>query len=490
MTLDALLTGAPARDDLVVDGRGRFSTEQVESRVRTVTAALAARGAASGDRVAFHLPVGVDSVVAYRACWRIGAVAVALHPAAGSHQMAEALDQARPELMIAEPGSPPISTVPAVTMDRLGAAAGAAAHPAGADAAPSGPWSESTTADARADAVIMFTSGSTGRPRGVVHTHGSLAYKVGQLSEAHGLTRNDCALVPSPLAHVAGLLHGVLIPPAIGAKTVLMPRWDPEAALDLIERESVTYMVGPPTLFTTLMDCDPFDPARTASLRMISCGGAGVTPAFCERAAARLGVVVKRSYGSTEAPTIATSQFDDPVDRMIHTDGRAFGEARMRVDSDGELWLSGPELADRYLDPDDTEAAFVDGWFRTGDLATIDDGWVTITGRLGDRIIRSGENISAVEVEQHLEAHPAVLAAAAVAEPDERLGERVAAFVVAPGGFDLAACREWFARRGAARYITPERIEVLEELPVLASGKVDRMKLQARLAGSSSGGDR
>ena len=323
----------------------------------------------------------------------------------------------------------------------------------------------------------MFTSGSTGTPRGVVHTHGSLRYKVRQLSEAHGLTAQDCALVPSPLAHVAGLLHGVLIPGAAGMKTVLMPRWNPKRALELIEQESITYMVGPPTLFTTLMDCDGFEPSRTATLRMISCGGAGVTPAFCRRAAATLGVVVKRSYGSTEAPTIATSRFDDPADRMILTDGRAFGEARLRVDRSGELWVTGPELARGYLDPEDTAGAFVDGWFRTGDLATVTDGWVTVTGRLGDRIIRSGENISAAEVEQHLEAHPAVLQAAAVAEPDDRLGERVAAFVVAPEGFDLAACRAWFAHRGVARFMTPERIQVVQELPVLASGKVDRMRL-------------
>ena len=469
MTLDGLLAAAPARDDLVVDSRGRFSSAEVQSRVEAVAAALTDRDVAPGDRVAFRLPVGVDAVVAYRACWRIGAAAVALHPAAGSHQLAQALEQARPAAVVAGDDFPPAPGYHPVAVDELAAEGGTAASvPAGA-----------VTGDD--DAVVMFTSGSTGAPRGVVHTHGSLAYKVVQLTEAHGLTPDDCALVPSPLAHVAGLLHGVMIPGASGMKTVLMARWSPETALELIERESVTYMVGPPTLFTTLMDCAGFEPARTATLRMISCGGAGVTPAFCRRAANTLGVVVKRSYGSTEAPTIATSRFDDPADRMILTDGQAFGESRMRVDASGELWVAGPELARGYLEPADTEAAFVDGWFRTGDLATLDDGWVTITGRLGDRIIRSGENISAAEVEQHLEAHPSVLQAAAVAEPDDRLGERVAAFVVASGPFDLAACREWFARRGAARYITPERIEVLEELPVLASGKVDRMRLAARL---------
>ena len=475
MALDKLLSGAPARDDLVVDSAGTHSTAEIERRVRTVAAALAGRGVTPGDRVAFRLPTGVDSVVAYRACWRIGAAAVALHPAAGSHDLEQALAQAGPVVTIAAPELPPLPAVQPLALDELTAGASDAAHTGRPDT-PDG-----------ADAAVLFTSGSTGTPRGVAYTHASLVYKVRQLPEVHGLTGHDCALVPSPLAHSAGLLYGVLIPTAMGTKVVLMPRWDPEAALDLIERESVTYMVGPPTLFTTLMDSDAFDAARTASMRMISCGGAGVTPAFCDRAATTLGVVVKRSYGSTEAPTIATSRFDDPTDRMILTDGRAFGDARLRLADDGELWVSGPELARGYLDPADTRAAFVDGWFRTGDLATIDDGWVTITGRLGDRIIRSGENISATDVEQHLEAHPAVLQAAALAEPDDQLGERVAAFVVAPDGFDLTVCRQWFARRGAARFITPERIEVVEELPVLASGKVDRVKLQARLAASPSG---
>ena len=483
MTLDDLLGEAPARDDLVVDGDVRYSTAEVEGRVGAVAEGLRARGAGAGDRVAFRLPTGLDGVVAYRACWRIGAVAVALHPAAGSHQLNRALGQARPAVVIASPGFPAIDSPHAMTMDEL-----AAESPGGQAAIASSAPTNVEVPDS-ADAVVMFTSGSTGTPRGVVHTHGSLRYKIGQLTEAHGLTGSDAALVPSPLAHVAGLLHGVMMPGAAGMKTVLMPRWDPARALDLIERESVTYMVGPPTLFTTLMDCSDFDPARVSTLRMISCGGAGVTPSFCERARSLLQVTVKRSYGSTEAPTIATSRFDDPPDRMVGTDGRAFGESRLSVDEAGELWVTGPELARGYLDPADTDAAFVDGWFRTGDLATVEDGWVTITGRLGDRIIRSGENISAADVEQHLEAHPAVLQAAVVAEPDDRLGERVAAFVVAPDGFDLAACRAWFVQRGAARFITPERIEVLDALPVLASGKVDRMKLAASLTTGPAAAD-
>ena len=505
MTLDALLAQAPARDDLVVDDHGRCSTAEVEARVRAAAAVLRDRGAGPGDRVAFRLPTSADAVVAYRACWRIGAVTVALHPASGGTALTHALDQAQPAVTIVEPGSSSPGGVPALTPGTLAAPA-ASAHPSSPtpdrsptpdprspnrppdrNPIPGQPAAGAPTSGSVAgvtgddDAVVMFTSGSTGLPKGVVHTHRSLSYKVGQLAAAHGLTRGDTALVPSPLAHVAGLLHGVLIPGSLGMRTVLMRRWDPERALALIESESVTYMVGPPTLFASLMDCPGFDPARTASLRMISCGGASVTPSFCRRAAATLGAVVKRSYGSTEAPTIATSRFDDPSPRMIETDGRAFDPAALAVDANGELWANGPELARGYLDPQETAEAFVDGWFRTGDLAVLDDGWVTVTGRLGDRIIRSGENVSAAEVEQHLEAHPAVLQAAAVAEPHERLGERVAAFVVAPDGFDLATCRAWFAHRGAARYTTPERIEVLAELPVLASGKVDRKKLQTRL---------
>ena len=132
---------------------------------------------------------------------------------------------------------------------------------------------------------------------------------------------------------------------------------------------------------------------------MLSCGGADVTPAFVERARNELGAVVKRSYGSTEAPTVTTSRFDDPPEQMSGTDGRSFDETQIQVDDHGEVWVHGPEVARGYLEPTQGNGVFVDGWFRTGDLGRLDGKWLTITGRSNDQIIRAGENISAREVE-------------------------------------------------------------------------------------------
>jgi len=151
----------------------------------------------------------------------------------------------------------------------------------------------------------------------------------------------------------------------------------------------------------------------------------------------------------------------------------------------GELWLRGPELFVGYAAVEQTRAAIQRGWFRTGDLATVDaDGWLTIVGRMKDVIIRAGENIAAAEVEGILEAHPDVRQAAVVGEPDARLGERVCAFVVSSAPFDLAECRTWFEKQGAAVFKTPERVVPLDELPLLAAGKPDRAELKRRAAAS------
>jgi len=332
-------------------------------------------------------------------------------------------------------------------------------------------------------AVALFTGGSTGEPKAVLHTHRGLAHKALTMVHVHGLRRRDAVLMPAPLAHVSGLLNGVLVPGVAGMRTVLMSRWDPDEALRLIEANAISFMVGPPTFFVQLISAGSFNPGRVETLRLVSSGGAGVTTAFVVEATERLGARVKRSYGSTEAPTITTSTARDSLRRASETDGRVVGSCELKLGPDAELLVRGPELFAGYADPAQTRAAVTRGWFATGDLATIDDrGWLTIVGRKKDVIIRGGENIAAAEVEETLVANPGVREAVAVGYPDDALGERVCAFVISDGQFGLEECRAWFAQRGVARFKTPERVVRVDAFPVLAAGKVDRAALRKQAA--------
>src|SRR4051794_12173901 len=446
MSLDSLLSERSAGGPL-------------EPIVASVAGALLESGVSRGETVTWQSPNRPECIVAYRACWRVGARAAPVHHLAGPaevERMLAGLDAHRLDL------------------DAL------------AEGAPVAPGAIAREDD---EAVVLFTSGSSGAPKGVIHTQRGLAYKAQLMASVHGLRTDDAVLMPAPLAHVSGLLNGVLLPAFVPMKVVLMARWDPEEALRIIEDEHITFMIGPPTFFVSLMGTPGFTSERVASLRLVSSGGAGVTPAFVEEAARRLGCTVKRTYGSTEAPTVTTSHAgDDPV-RARDTDGRPTGSIELRLDpATGELQVRGPELFSGYTNPEANAEAFTDdGWFRTGDIGSIDDdGWLTIVGRIKDIIIRGGENIAAAQVEAVLERHPSVRQAVAVGEPDERLGERVAAFVVTTAPFDLDACRAWFATEGVARYKTPERVIVLDELPLLPAGKPDRAALRNSILASTS----
>jgi cyclohexanecarboxylate-CoA ligase len=290
--------------------------------------------------------------------------------------------------------------------------------------------------------------------------------------------------MPAPLAHISGLLNVVLTPGAAGMGAVLQQRWDPEHGARLCREERVTTMFGPPAFFLGLRDAS----TPVTTLRLISSGGTGITPEFVQSTAEAFGCVVKRTYGSTEAPTVSTAHEGDPPEKAWSTDGRATGaiELRLAAAGTGELEVRGPELFVGYADPAQTAAAFTDdGFYRTGDLATIDDdGWLTITGRLKDVIIRGGENVTTSEVESVCEAHPAVREAVAVGMPDERLGERVAVVVVlvpGAGTFDVPEAQRWFEAQGIARFKTPEHVEVVDAIPLLAAGKPDRKTLATRL---------
>jgi len=479
--LDEVLTRPDVR---VVDGDRRVVGQELSGLIDRVVDWLAANGTGHGDVVSWQLPNGLESYVLYRACWRMGAVAAPVHRSAGHADITNTLSQVSPRIVVADPSLP--------------AADWPAAHhvvPGDIDWPPPAPPARAVRAPQRGDlAVVMFTSGSSGQPKGVMHTHQALSYKALAMVAMHELTPDDVVLMPAPLAHVSGLQNGIFVPGAAGMGTVLMARWDPDAALDLIERERVTFMVGPPTFFIGMINAEGFSPERVESLRLISSGASGITPAFIDSASAALGARIKRTYGSTEAPTTTTQGPDDPVERDRNTDGRPMGETELRISDPasgderptgevGEVWCRGPELFVGYLDAAATEAAFAEGgWYRTGDLGFVDSaGFLTITGRIKDIIIRGGENISAAEVEGVLEAHPGVHHAVVVGYPDERLGQRVCAFVVASGTFDLAVCREWMEAQRVTRFKWPERVEQVESLPLLAAGKVDRASLERQL---------
>ena len=441
-------------------------TGPVEDRTAEIAGGLAEHGVGPGSTVSWQLPNGWAAIGLFRACWRLGAVAAPIHHLAGGADLAARRARLDPAVFVATeadlPTGPPVAAPPAPI-------------------------------DPASIAVALGTSGSTGTPKVALHTHRALIHKARTMTAVHGLGPDDAVLMPAPMAHISGLLNGVLLA-ASGMRVVPMAKWDPLTALELIEQERITFMIGPPAFFVSLMNAPGFGPEAVASLRLVSCGGAGVTPAFIESASAALGCRIKRSYGSTEVPTVTTSTMADSPERAATTDGRPVGMVELRtVDPTtgddvepgvpGELLVRGPELFVGYDDPAATATAFADGgWFRTGDLATLDDdGWLTIVGRIKDVIIRAGENIATAAIERVLEAHPSVREAVVVGEPDLRLGERVCAFVVLDGTFTLDDCRAWFADQQVTRFTWPERVEAIDALPLLGSGKPDKAALRARL---------
>jgi acyl-CoA synthetase (AMP-forming)/AMP-acid ligase II len=475
-TLDVLLS---ANGGEVVDGDTRLTAAQADALVAAVAGGLRARGVRRGTAVAWQVPNSLAAAVLARACWRIGAVAAPLLHSFGTADVDAALGQIDPALVV-EPAPEALSD-PAALAETLG-----------------GPPIPAGTGSGQPSdvALVLFTSGSTGVPKAVLHTHRGLSWKAALMGRVHGLGATDAVLVPAPMAHISGLLNGVLVPGAAGMRSVLVRRFDPDHALDLVGHERISFLAGPPTFFIAMgRALAEGHAADVSSVRLVSSGGASVTPAFVEDTAHTFGCRVKRTYGSTEAPTVTTSTDDDPFEKARDTDGRAVGAVELRVSdpatgselpvgSAGELWVRGPEMFAGYADAAQTAAVIAPGgWFRTGDLGTLDEeGWLRIVGRLKDVIIRGGENISASEVEAALEAHPTVRHAVAVGYPDALMGERVAAFVESAAPFGLDECRSWFAQRGVAKFKTPEKVVRLERLPLLGSGKADRAELRRRAA--------
>ncbi|MWA02366.1 AMP-binding protein [Actinomadura sp. LD22] len=502
----ALREGAARRPaDLVFHGETgtiEISSPKVLERAGRVATGLTGLGVQRGDVVAFQLTNRVENAIVHAAVLLCGAVALPIVPIYKLREVSFVLRQSGATALIAFPGM--AAEVLAARSDLPDLRAVIAIRDGGAVPMPPGAasWTEleasdplPTLAPAPADevAVLVYTSGTTAEPKGVQHTHRTLMAEMATLPGVRRSADGVVYLDAFPPGHVAGL-NVVLRALIHGLSTVFMERWNAEVALDLIHRHGVTSSAGVPFHLAALLDAAANTGRGTGTLRDYLVGAASVPPVLVERVQ-RAGVAAYRSYGSSEHPTISSGTPDDPLAKRAHTDGRPMPGNEVRIvdaqghdvppGRDGEILSRGPELFPGYRDEALNTTTFArDGWLRTGDVGRLDeDGYLTVTDRLKDIIVRGGEKISSKEVEDLLAAHPSVAEAVAVAEPDERYGERVCAFTVLhPGAsLDLDAVRAHFAAAGAARQKTPERLIVVDTLPRTAAGKVRKTELRATL---------
>jgi len=340
--------------------------------------------------------------------------------------------------------------------------------------------------------ILAYTSGTTSDPKGVVHSHNSLLAECGQTKAYSGGDQRDVFLCPNPIGHIAGIFSALIAPFVYGYDTlVLMDGWDPKWALELIQEHRVTRTGGATFFAMTLINAPEFKDYDTSSLQLFGLGGAGVPPSIVQQLHA-LGWESSRSYGCTEHPSITMGALDDPPDKCAFTDGRPQRDVEVRLvdddgkdvpsGSEGEVVSRGPDQFLGYMDPAmDAEAFDEEGWFRTGDIGRFDsDGYLVITDRKKDIIIRGGENISAREVEEVLAKHPKVQESAVTAIADPKYGERVCAFVITREAqpLTLEEVLTHFKAEGVAKQKTPERLELVTEFPRTLSGKIQKYLLR------------
>ncbi|MCA1834534.1 MAG: AMP-binding protein [Actinobacteria bacterium] len=475
----------------IIDGRRSLSFAVVVELASRLAGQFTALGAGPGVVVSWQLPGWWESVVVHHAALLCGAIPNPLNPIFRVRDLRFILEEARPRILVVPQSfrgfdhatlatelRARVSSIEHIIVVR-GGAPGALSleHLLEEDTA-----SFETPAHPSVTALLLYTSGTTADPKGVLHTHETLLYEIDSLRDVHELKSSDRYLAGSPVAHIAGLVYGVLMPFALGTSTVLMERWDAAAAMRLVSEHRATFQTGAPAFLLQL--AEHAGAADGSSFRLFSTGGASIPTASVADAAARLGCIVKRAYGSTEVPTLTATRYTDPEEIRVGSDGRVISPAEMRI-VDGEIWARSPELFLGYLNPELNAASFDDeGWFRTGDLGSIDtDGNLRVTGRLKDIIIRGGENISAKEIEDLLLTHPAVLEAAVVGLPDPILGERACAVVVLRQGsaFSFDEMVAFLAAHELAKQKFPERLEIRLELPRTASGKVLKAEIRQEL---------
>lgn len=510
------VAAAPPDKVAAIDSRGQLTWAELKRLSDRVALGLLELGVQPGDVVSFQLPNWTEFLVLHYAVSRIGAVNNPLIPIYREREVGFMVGLARSKVLVVPqefrgfdypemvgklrgdwPDLAHLLVVDGPTKDSQTSWAEFIGTP----------WEErrdpAELAALRPDAndvtLLIFTSGMTGEPKGVMHTHNALVAANAPLPDRLGVSKDDVIHMASTFAHLTGFLYGVRLPVQVGGATaVYQDVWDPARFVDLVEEHRISYTsAATPFLADTLGRPDLAE-RDLSSLRIFACMGAPIPRAILRQARQELpGLTVLGGWGQSENALVTLGKPGDPEEKLVERDGYPWPGMEIRVvdfagevlpaGAEGRLQVRGPFLFVGYAErPEMTRASFDGDWFDTGDLAEIDeDGYLNITGRTKDVIIRGGENIPVAYVENVLYEHPAVVGVAIVGVPDPRLQERACACVVLDEGAELTfdQLKEFLAAKGVAKQYWPESLQVLTELPRTASGKIQKFRLRDLVAG-------
>ncbi|HGX9298198.1 TPA: medium-chain fatty-acid--CoA ligase [Escherichia coli] len=490
----------------VVDNHGASYTYSALDHAASCLANwMLAKGIESGDRIAFQLPGWCEFTVIYLACLKIGAVSVPLLPSWREAELVWVLNKCQAKMFFAPTlfkQTRPVDLIlplqnqlpqlqQIVGVDKLAPATSSLSL--SQIIADNTSLTTAITTHGDELAAVLFTSGTEGLPKGVMLTHNNILASERAYCARLNLTWQDVFMMPAPLGHATGFLHGVTAPFLIGARSVLLDIFTPDACLALLEQQRCTCMLGATPFVYDLLNVLEKQPADLSALRFFLCGGTTI-PKKVARECQQRGIKLLSVYGSTESSPHAVVNLDDPLSRFMHTDGYAAAGVEIKVVDDarktlppgceGEEASRGPNVFMGYFDEPELTARALDeeGWYYSGDLCRMDEaGYIKITGRKKDIIVRSGENISSREVEDILLQHPKIHDACVVAMSDERLGERSCAYVVLKAPHHSLSLEEvvaFFSRKRVTKYKYPEHIVVIEKLPRTTSGKIQKFLLR------------
>lgn len=518
--LDACLAASPDKLALTavrVDSgeTRRFTYRELARMADRIAVGLARLGVGRNDVVACQLPNWWQFTLTYLACSRIGAVINPLMHIFRERELSFMLKHGEAKVMIApksfrgfdfesmvtqlQPSLPALRHV--VIVDGQGSNS--------FDALLSGPEWESapdaqgilTRSRPEPDDVtqLIYTSGTTGEPKGVMHSANTVMANIIPYAQRLQLDAADVVLMASPMAHQTGFMYGLMMPIMLGAGVVLQDIWSPQKAIELIRAEKASFTMASTPFLTDLAKAVAEGGLSVPTLRSFLCAGAPIPGPVVEQARAALGAKIVSAWGMTENGAVTLTRLEDGDERSFSSDGCPLPGVEVKVvdvqgnslppGEAGKLLLRSCSNFGGYLHRPHLNGTDDDDWFDTGDLARIDErGYIRITGRSKDVIIRGGENIPVVEIESLLYRHPAIALAAIVAYPDERLGERACAVVVPKPGqrIDLAEIQAFMKSQKVATQYIPERLVVRDAMPSTPSGKIQKFKLREMLQGEPS----